>query len=82
MTTYRKAAIEDWNGQVEWTYPGLQIALLASIRDELLVLNRILGCPNVAQGFRALQHIARQNEAAFKRRVKAAAAKRIRRKSS
>jgi len=47
------------------------------LRDELRTLNRIMQCANVAKGFRALAKIAARDEAAFKRRVKAAAKKRV-----
>ena len=83
MTTlkHHEEALRAWDGQVAFTYDGLQLAVLWSIRNELKKLNFILGCPNVAAGFRALQRIAKQDEAAFKRRVAKATEKRIQRKS-
>ena len=70
-------AMREWNEQVEFTYPGLQIAVLLTIRDELVKLNRVMQCPNVTKGFRALAKIANNDEAAFKRRVAAAVKKRL-----
>ena len=58
------------------TLEQVNIAMLMDIRDQLQQLNRTLGCPNVAKGFRALQRIARLDEQAFKRRVARAVQKR------
>ena len=69
-----------WNGTQSYTYENLRLAALMSIRDELQKLNRVFACPNVQKGFAALQRISRQNDIAFKRRVEAAARKRIARR--
>ena len=68
-----------WNGTFPFTYEGLQLAMLAQIRDELKALNRVMQCSNVARGFRALAKIAARDERAFKRRVENAVAKRVKR---
>jgi hypothetical protein len=49
------------------------------IREELRRLNGIMQCPNVQTGFRSLARIARQHDAAFKRRVENAVRKRVKR---
>lgn len=49
----------------------VELAVLMDIRSELKRLNTVMQCPNVAAGFRALAHVAR-DEKAFKRRVAAA----------
>jgi len=74
-------AINAWNGELPYEYAHLPLAVMMSIREELQKLNRTLGCPNVARGFKALQRIARQDEAAFKRRVEAAVRKRAKRQA-
>lgn len=72
-------ALQQWNGTLEYTYSGLQLAALMAIRDELKALNRVMQCPNVIKGFRALSKIASRDEKAFKRRVEHAVAKRVKR---
>lgn len=47
----------------------LTLLLLQDIRAELQKLNALLGCRNVAAGFRALQSIARVQRANLKREV-------------
>ena len=79
---HRNAAIASWNGLIDFSYEHLPLAYLAAIHDELLKLNRTLGCRNVARGFTALQRIARLDELAFKRRVEAAVKKTAERKKS
>lgn len=61
----------------QWPYAHIRV--LQDIRDELRQLNRVMQCPNVAKGFRALAKIAARDEKAFKRRVEHAVAKRIKR---
>jgi len=61
------------------TWENVPIYLLMDIRDELQALNRVFACRNVQHGFSALRRIARLNEIAFKRRVDAAARKRVKR---
>jgi hypothetical protein len=41
---YRDAG--NYTGTVPWTYEGIQVAALLSIRDELRKLNTLLHCPN------------------------------------
>lgn len=79
MRHYTDAA-RRWDGTLPYDYQHLPLAVLCQIRDELRTLNRTLGCPNVAKGFRALQKIAANDTAAFKRRVAAAARKREKRR--
>lgn len=55
-------------------------SLLMDLRDELQKLNRVFACKNVQRGFAALERLAAQNEAAFKRRVESAVRKRMKRK--
>jgi hypothetical protein len=66
-----------WYPPNEWQYVQLQV--LMDIRDELLRLNNVMQCRNVARGFQALAKIARRDEKAFKRRVEHAVAKRVKR---
>lgn len=68
-----------WSPPNEWQYVHIQ--LLMDIRDELQALNRVMQCSNVSRGFRALATIASRDEKAFKRRVKHAVAKRVKRAS-
>jgi hypothetical protein len=70
-----RTALSDWDGGVSWTYEHLPLAVQMAILQELKTLNRIMRCPNVQAGFRALQKISKANDAAFKRRVKAAVSK-------
>lgn len=73
----------DWilNKNDDGTYPtpDAQLSVLMDIRDELQLLNRVMQCSNVARGFSALSKIAARDEQAFKRRVEAAARKRVKR---
>ena len=71
------------NRNDDGTYPTTeaQFAVLLDIRDELQKLNRVMQCSNVARGFRALSKIASRDEAAFKRRVENAVAKRLKRRT-
>jgi hypothetical protein len=73
--------LDIWNGTVEYTYPGLKLAALMSIREELQKLNGVMQCRNVARGFAALGRMATRDERTFKRRVEAAVKKRLQRKA-
>jgi hypothetical protein len=79
-TKHYRTALATWNGELAYTYDGLQLAALMAIRDELVKLNNIMQCQNVAKGFQALAKIAIRDEKAFKRRVDGAVAKRLKRK--
>lgn len=58
------------------------VAILMDLRDELQTLNRVFSCSQVQAGFGALRIFAHLlNEAAFKRSVENAVAKRLRRKA-
>lgn len=64
----------------KYTNEQIGLAVLMDIRSELQTLNRIMQCRTVAVGFAALAKIAMRDEKAFKRRVEAAARKRVARK--
>lgn len=58
------ARFKDWNGPLPVgknggpeTWEMVQIAVMMDIRDELKALNRVMQCPNVIAGFRALTSI-------------------------
>lgn len=71
----------DWQLPTANSWENTNAALLMDIRDELQTLNRIMRCPHVQIGFRALAKIAKANDAAFKRRVEAAVRKRAKRRA-
>jgi hypothetical protein len=48
------------------------------IRAELCALNRVMQCPNVGAGFRALIEMNRRDKTAFNARVKHAVARKLR----
>lgn len=74
-----RRAVDDWDGTVKWNYGQLPLAVQMCILSELKKLSQVFACPNVQAGFRALQKLAKHNEAAFKRRVNAAVQKRAKR---
>jgi hypothetical protein len=42
------------------TWDAVHIAVLMDIRDELQALNRVMQCPNVQRGFRAMERMDRR----------------------
>lgn len=68
MKHYNRA-IQDWDGQVRFTYEGLQIAVLCQMRDELKRLNSLLHCHNALE-IPALLRAIKRNTAKKKRRKK------------
>lgn len=50
---------KDWKGTVHYTYPGLTLAVLMDIRDELQQLNAVLNCRNFLAIPHTLKTIAR-----------------------
>ncbi len=75
LVPYSKVAGSNWQiwraSDGGYTEQQIHTALLMDIRTELVKLNRVMQCPNVAAGFRALASIAR-DEKRFKARVAAA----------
>ena len=73
----------DWNLPLDsgnpnrHTWDSIHTALLMDLRDELQRLNSLMHCSHVVRGFLALSKIASRDESAFKRRVAAAARKRV-----
>jgi len=64
----RREALDLWNGSVEYTYDGLQLAALMAIRDELKRLNDVFACSNTIAIPNLLRRIARNT--AKKRKIK------------
>jgi hypothetical protein len=79
---YRTVADNDWdiweNDRKRYGHEQVVHALLMDIRTELQKLNRVMQCPNVAAGFRALIEMNRRDKAAFNARVKRAVARKAR----
>lgn len=62
MSNFKTAvqALKDWEGggaNVEYTYPGIQVALLWRISQQLYELLNLCRCPNVARGFIAMKQV-------------------------
>lgn len=74
----------DWQIQKDdkGNYPTHSVnrCIMMDIRAELVRLNAVMQCPNVAAGFRALAHVAR-DEKAFKRRVAAAVRRELKKRA-
>lgn len=52
----------NYSGTIPWTFEGIQIAALLSIRDELRTLNRLLHCGNFTGMPRTLKDIERNTK--------------------
>lgn len=56
-TRYKNA---NWNVGERPSLEGAQLTVLMDIRDELQAIRRLIECPNVAAGFRAMKNLDRK----------------------